>query len=114
MADVIVTKQIDVFVIDGQCEQIVAERDIYHVVESAEQGPPGPPGPPGPAGGSTYQHHQDTPLAVWTIAHNLNRYPAVTVTDHLGRVVVGDVEFLDANVVRITHGDPIIGYAYLN
>jgi hypothetical protein len=51
---------------------------------------------------------------VWTIAHNLNRYPSVTTTDNLGNVIHGDVTYIDANIVQIKHGNPIIGFAYLN
>lgn len=105
MTDVIGIPRIEVFVIQGESTV---------VIETAVQGPPGPPGPPGPAGGSTYEHTQDVASAVWTIAHNLNRFPSVTVTDHLGEILAVDAKYLDENIVRITHGVPLTGYAYLN
>jgi hypothetical protein len=78
------------------------------------RGQQGLPGTPGSAGGSSYTHTQSIALAVWTIPHNLGRYPSVTVTDTLGRVIVPDVEYLDSNTVQVTHGVPLAGFAYCN
>lgn len=66
------------------------------------------------ANGSNYDHTQSIAGAVWTVPHNLNRYPAVTTTDSLGRVIHGDVSYVDANIVQITHGSALIGFAYCN
>lgn len=73
----------------------------------------GPRGLPG-AGGAVYTHTQDIALAVWTVPHNLGRYPSVNVTDALGRLVVPDVAYLDENLVQITHGMPLTGFAHCN
>ncbi|MES2948678.1 MAG: hypothetical protein V4858_09060 [Pseudomonadota bacterium] len=78
------------------------------------RGPQGVPGTPGGAGGATYTHTQSIALAVWTVAHNLGRFPSITITDPLGRVIVPDVEYLDNNLVQITHGLPLAGFAYCN
>ncbi|WP_440105431.1 hypothetical protein [Acidovorax sp. BL-A-41-H1] len=74
----------------------------------------GPRGPEGPGGGAGYVHPQATPLSVWTVAHNLGRRPSVTVTDHLGNVVVADVLYLDDDIVQVSHGVPFAGFAYCN
>ncbi len=74
----------------------------------------GVPGPPGTGGGNTYEHTQAAAAAVWTVAHNLARYPSVTVTDHFGEIIAADVKYLDENIVRVTHGAPVAGFAYLN
>ncbi|WP_228895608.1 hypothetical protein [Acidovorax sp. Leaf73] len=71
-------------------------------------------GPPGPPGGMTYTHTQAIATAVWTVAHNLGRRPSVSVTDHLGNVVHADVRYLDDDMVQITHGSALIGFAYCN
>lgn len=71
-------------------------------------------GPPGAAGGATYTHTQAAAAVVWTVAHNLARFPSVTVTDHLGEIIAADVKYLDENIVRVTHGAPVAGFAYLN
>lgn len=62
----------------------------------------------------TEAFEQATPLATWTVPHNLNRYPSVTVTDHLGSVLLADVQYVDANTVQINHSVPMIGKAYCN
>lgn len=71
-------------------------------------------GPPGAPGGSTYTHTQAIPAAVWTVPHNLGRRPSVTVADHLGNVVHADVAYLDNDLVQVTHGSAITGFAYCN
>ena len=71
-------------------------------------------GQPGPPGGASYTHTQAIALPIWTVPHNLARFPSVTVTDHLGRVVYPDVEYLDNNIVQIAHGAPLTGFAYCN
>lgn len=71
-------------------------------------------GPPGPPGGGTYMHTQTTPAAVWTAAHNLGRYPSVSIVDHLGNLMLADVRFVDADTVQIAHAAPTIGKVYFN
>jgi len=74
----------------------------------------GAPGPRGPAGGGNYEHTQSIPATGWTVAHNLGRHPSVSVTDHLGNLVIADTTYVDLNIVQITHGTAMIGYAYCN
>ncbi|MDR2333762.1 MAG: hypothetical protein LBE61_09785 [Burkholderiaceae bacterium] len=91
--------------------------DRFVVVTRGIPGPAGPPGPPGPgggAGGASYEHQQTAAAAVWTVAHNLDRHPGVTVTDHLGQLIAPDVKYIDADIVQITHSVPMVGYAYFN
>lgn len=68
------------------------------------------------AGGSmtTYTWDQASALAVWTIPHNLGRFPSVTVVDGLGVKVEPDVTYTDANTVTVTHSAALAGKAYLN
>lgn len=68
-------------------------------------------GEAGSAGG-IYSHSQSIAGAVWTVPHNLNRRPNVTTTDNLDRVIVGDVAYIDSNIVQITHGSALTGFAY--
>ena len=65
-------------------------------------------------GGASYTHAQAAPSAVWTVPHNLGRYPSITVTDHFGNVVQPDVQYVSASIVQVTHGTPITGFAYCN
>jgi hypothetical protein len=57
---------------------------------------------------------QSTALATWTIPHNLNKYPSVSVVDTLGNLVYPDVSYIDENIIQIKHGSPFAGSAYLN
>lgn len=75
-------------------------------------GPTGPAGPPGPAGGGTFDYEQMSAATVWTVNHDLGRYPAVTVTDYSGNVVYGDVEYINTNTVTITFSAAEGGYVH--
>ena len=66
------------------------------------------------ANGSTYEHTQSIASTGWTVPHNLNRHPSITTTDHLGNVIYGDVSYVDANIVQITHGSALTGFAYFS
>jgi hypothetical protein len=69
---------------------------------------------PAPSNGlAAYVHTQDTPSATWTIAHNMNRTPGVTIIDSANSVVIGDVEYLDSNTLRVTFSGAFSGKAYL-
>lgn len=63
---------------------------------------------------TTYTWNQGTPLPVWTIPHNLGRYPSVTVVDTSGNRVEPDVTYQSNDIVQITHGAAFAGKAYLN
>jgi hypothetical protein len=80
------------------------------------QGPPGPQGGVGPIGppGTTSVYDQYVPASVWTIAHNLGRYPSVTTVDSGGDTVYGDIDYLSANELTISFASAFGGVAYLN
>jgi hypothetical protein len=77
------------------------------------QGEPGEPGIPGPMG-TTFTYMQSSPSAFWTIAHQLNRFPSIEVTDSTGRVVEGDLQYIDANTLSVAFSAPFSGEVYLN
>lgn len=64
--------------------------------------------------GGTRTHNQLVPAAVWTVVHNQNRYPAVSVTDSGGSVCVGDVQYVDENTLTVTFSAAFAGVAHLN
>lgn len=79
------------------------------------QGPTGPQGPQGTgASHTTFTHNQNSASATWTITHNLNCFPSVMVVDSAGSVVYGNIEYLDANSLRLTFVASFGGKAYLN
>ena len=57
---------------------------------------------------------QATSSDIWEITHNLNKYPAVTVVDSGGSVVIGEIVYIDKNNVRITFTSAFSGKAYFN
>lgn len=57
---------------------------------------------------------QPTPLATWTIAHNLGKFPSVSVVDSAGTLVVGEVTYTDANNLQVAFNAAFSGTAYLN
>ena len=63
---------------------------------------------------TTYVHEQGVASAVWTVQHNLNKYPSVTVVDSSENVIIADVEYVDVNTVKITMNGASKGRAYLN
>lgn len=77
-------------------------------------GPQGPQGPAGPAGGAQYVHNQGSADTVWNVAHNLNRFPTITVVDSANTEVIGDVAYIDSNNVVLTFSAPFSGKAFCN
>lgn len=65
-------------------------------------------------GDLAYTFDQATASATWNIAHNLGKYPSVTVTDSSGNVVVGDVNHTDANNLTVSFRAAFAGHAYMN
>lgn len=54
-----------------------------------------------------------TAAAVWTITHDMGRYPQVLVMNADDEKIEPDVEFTSLNVVTITHGRAVAGRAIL-
>ena len=66
------------------------------------------------AAASRFTFTQNTPLATWHIVHNLGRFPSITVTDSTGRIVEGDIQFVNPNEVDVSFSAAFSGDAYLN
>lgn len=66
-----------------------------------------------------FTHNQNVSASEWTINHNLNKFPSVTVVDNAQNVVIGEVTYLGLNSLKInfsSKGVPTLffGKAYLN
>ena len=70
--------------------------------------------PPNAGGATTYTFNNATPTRVWRIAHNLGRFPDVTVVDSAGSQVEGDVTYQYSNTLTVTFTSAFAGVAYLN
>ena len=64
--------------------------------------------------GGTYTHNQDVASNSWTINHNLDYYPSVSIVDSAGTSVFGDVQYIDLNTVIVNFTDPFAGKAFLS
>lgn len=62
----------------------------------------------------TFVHDQMTPKQTWTIYHGLNKRPAVTIVDSTDSLVIGELDYLDDNTVRISFTAAFSGKAYFN
>lgn len=61
-----------------------------------------------------YTHPQDTASATWSVTHNLNKFPSVTVVLSTGQKGYGDVSYTDSNNLTITFAGDESGKAYMN
>jgi hypothetical protein len=61
-----------------------------------------------------FAHTQQTPSATWTIAHNLNFHPNVTVVDSAGTIVEGEMTYVDQNNMILSFQSAFSGNAYLS
>lgn len=94
--------------------ELTVEGD-HITIEDARSGPQGATGPTGPAGSdTTYVHTQTTPAAIWTIQHDLDKFPAVDVVDSASNVVIGEIHYDNENRVTITFVAAFSGKAFLN
>lgn len=75
-----------------------------------EQGPKGDPGPASPV----YIHYQDLPANQWTVMHNLNKFPSVSIVDSGGSNVFGDIVYINDTTLTITFSTVFSGKAYCN
>ena len=61
-----------------------------------------------------YIHEQATASDEWTIEHNLNKFPSVSVVDTANTIVSGLVTYIDENTVKLEFNGAFKGKAYLN
>jgi hypothetical protein len=72
----------------------------------------GPRGPKGDSGASETVPFV-SPLAVWTIAHNLGRKPSVEVYSPGGLMIFASILHLNNDIVEISFDDPQSGFAII-
>lgn len=89
----------------------IEENSVFIIGTS---GPQGPMGPEGPSQVVSYVHIQSLPSSIWTIEHNLDFIPNITVVDTAGSVVEGDYSYPDENTVIATFSGGFAGKAYLS
>jgi len=58
--------------------------------------------------------NQNTASNVWTIEHNLGKFPSVVAFDSSDNSIIGEVDYQNNNSLTITFTAPLTGTAYLN
>jgi hypothetical protein len=97
---------------------VTSGRNVRQIIVTA-------PGPQGEAGLSgvqsdeiidlvSYVHNQGAASAAWTVNHNLNFFPNVTVYDSAGSMVEGTVNHTNQVTLSITFSAAISGKAHLS
>lgn len=59
-------------------------------------------------------HVQAVAATEWNIIHELNCYPSVTVVDATKTEVIGNIEYVDLNTLKVSFSAAFSGEAYLN
>jgi len=62
----------------------------------------------------TFVFSQSVPSVQWTVQHNLNKFPSITVIDSADTVVTGEYVYIDSNNVTLNFSAGFAGKAYLN
>lgn len=88
------------------------EREAVVVHRPGPQGPAGEQGEPGID--AHYTHAQGVAATVWNVAHNLGKYPAVSVIDSGGSEVIGSVDHDSVNALTLTFSAAFSGIAVCN
>ena len=65
-------------------------------------------------GATTFTWPQGTAAPVWTVIHNLKKFPSVTMVLSTGQVGHGDITYINENKLTITFAGAESGKAYLN
>ena len=63
---------------------------------------------------TTYIHTQGSSSAEWSVIHNLDKFPSITVVDSAGTVVIGAVKYASSNRVILNFKATFSGKAYFN
>lgn len=71
-------------------------------------------GNPNPGQPTYFEYTPVVASTTWTIPHNLNKFPSVTVVDTLGEQVYAEVRYIDRNIVQVSFALPFMGKAFLN
>tara|TARA_B100000780_G_C21126503_1_gene457275 strand:- start:1037 stop:1762 length:726 start_codon:yes stop_codon:yes gene_type:complete len=65
-------------------------------------------------GDKNFVFTQGTPALVWTVQHDLNKFPSVSVVNSLNEIVYGKVDYIDKNKLTVTFAAAFSGAAYCN
>lgn len=61
-----------------------------------------------------YIHIQWIASNVWSVNHNLNKYPGVTVFDNENNEIIASISMIDLNSLQVVFNTPEIGFLVCN
>lgn len=61
-----------------------------------------------------FEFIQTTPATEWSIEHNLDKFPSVTILNDAGDKIYGGIFYNSVNKVTLSFSQPITGKAFLN
>lgn len=100
--------------LNGQNKVVQVETEQIQVVEVVQQGPAGPPGQDGVGADARYTHDQASPSLLWTVSHNLGKYPTPVIVDSAGTTVEGKITFITINQLTCEFTSLFSGKVYCN
>lgn len=62
----------------------------------------------------TFEFVQDVASTEWVINHNMKKYPAVSIVDETGNLVICNIHYNNINTTTISFNIPFAGKAFLN
>lgn len=65
-------------------------------------------------GDKNFVFTQSSASSTWTVSHNLNKFPSVSVVDSAGTAVIGNVTYNSTSQITLTFSASFSGKAYLN
>lgn len=65
-------------------------------------------------GDAAYTHTQASASTSWSVVHNLDKFPSVSIVDDDDNEIEADVTYVDSNIVTITFSSAVTGKAYIN
>lgn len=69
---------------------------------------------PTPANDKHLRFTQFNAESVWTIEHNLDKYPSIQAYNTADERIIGEEKHITQNKLTITFSEPVAGYANLN
>lgn len=63
---------------------------------------------------NSFVYEKASPSALWSIYHNMGKFPSVTVVDSGNNYIIGDVEYVSNMQINVHFSAPFGGKAYLN
>lgn len=92
----------DIVYLETTSEQVIESEERMFVTQEEKQAI------------KNYTHNQVSASKIWTIGHNLNRFPQVTIVDSANSMVMGEVKYISTDILQVEFQCEFAGTAYLS